>query len=304
MNKLIPPFPEFDNILYDYKPKLLSELTNFGSEISELSLGILYGYRESLKFRVTKIYNNICVYGIIDNIPSFLQPIGDNKFADTIDLCLNYLKKTYGKGRIHAVPKNKVAIFRNNSKYHISDDRNNYDYIYKTTDLINLKGTKFHSKRNFVIQFKKRYRYEFRELKTVSQIEECIKLQKKWSDAKDCYENSSLMMENKCTIELLQNFHKLNLLGGILLIDGTIQGFTISESVIKSTAMVHIEKANVDFRGIYQVINQLFCENFLKQYEFVNREQDLGFHGLRKAKLSYNPVFMIEKYNIEPRLFS
>lgn len=85
-------------------------------------------------------------------------------------------------------------------------------------------------------------------------------------------------------------------MGGAIRIDGKMQALTVGGQLNLDTAVVHIEKANTNFRGLYQAINNEFCRNMPDSTEFVNREEDMGIPNLRKAKLSYKPVKMIEKY--------
>lgn len=94
-------------------------------------------------------------------------------------------------------------------------------------------------------------------------------------------------------------FDQLNLMGGVILIDGNVEAFTIADKLNVNTALVvHIEKANTSIPELYSVINNEFCSHELNKFQFVNREQDLGLDGLRRAKMSYNPFKLIEKYKI------
>jgi len=99
-------------------------------------------------------------------------------------------------------------------------------------------------------------------------------------------------------MEVLKNFSSLSCIGGLLRIDGKVQGITVASRLNDSTALVHIEKANASYKGIYQVINNVFVNEMLGEFAFVNREQDVGVEGLRKAKLSYYPHHMVEKHMI------
>jgi len=96
-------------------------------------------------------------------------------------------------------------------------------------------------------------------------------------------------------MEMLTNFGKLSAIGGVLKIDGQVEGFTIAGELNSNTVVVYVEKANHDFKGIYQALNNLFVKKSLIKYTYINREQDVGDEGLRKAKLSYRPVFLVEK---------
>jgi hypothetical protein len=98
--------------------------------------------------------------------------------------------------------------------------------------------------------------------------------------------------------EALTHFERLRVKGGAILIDGKIEAFTLGEPLNPNTVVIHIEKANSAYEGLYTLINQAFLENEWPEYTYVNREQDLGEEGLRKSKESYFPHHMINKYAI------
>jgi len=184
------------------------------------------------------------------------------------------------------------------SEFIIVEDRENWDYVYLRDDLVNLAGRKYDGKRNQIKKFKNTYPgFEFIAIEG-KVIKECIDFQKKWCDMKPCKDDISLINENTAVMEILKNYEKLPVTGAMLKIDGAVHGFTIAGELNPETAVVHIEKANHEFKGIYQAINQMFCEEFLGKFKFINREQDLGNEGLRKAKMSYYPHHMVEKYII------
>ena len=124
-----------------------------------------------------------------------------------------------------------------------------------------------------------------------------------WCDIRDCFtpENLSLAEEHAAVIETLDSFRELSLRGGVILIDGNIEAFTIGEPLNRETFVIHFEKANPRIIGLYQAINQEFCRTIADEYRFVNREQDLGEPGLRRAKESYCPDHLVEKYIVRIR---
>jgi hypothetical protein len=109
------------------------------------------------------------------------------------------------------------------------------------------------------------------------------------------------MAEDMAVYEALKHFEKLEIQGGAILIDSKVQAFSLGELLNPDTAVIHIEKANPEFTGIYAAINQMFCWEAFAHVKYVNREQDLGVEGLRKAKQSYYPDHMVEKFVVTPR---
>ena len=96
----------------------------------------------------------------------------------------------------------------------------------------------------------------------------------------------------------LADFQALELQGGVILINDRVEAFTCGELLNAATAVIHLEKANPEVRGLYAVINQQFCQQAWAGVPFVNREQDLGEPGLRTAKMSYHPHHLVEKFRI------
>ena len=110
-----------------------------------------------------------------------------------------------------------------------------------------------------------------------------------------CEEDDSLSIEQVAINEALDNFNELKFTGGLLCVDDICVAYTFGEKLNSDTLVIHIEKANVEYEGSYQAINNLFLKECFADIKFVNREQDLGILGLRKAKESYKPYQMVKK---------
>jgi hypothetical protein len=179
-------------------------------------------------------------------------------------------------------------------KFMFTANRNYADYIYLRTDLANLTGKKFQSKRNHINRFGKMYSYEYVPL-SPEHIRECLRLEAEWCKTNHCEEQEGMLNERCAIIYALTHFEELGLSGGLLRVDGKIVAFTFGMPINGDTFGVHVEKAHTDFDGAYAVINCAFANHIPEQYTYVNREEDLGIEGLRKAKLSYQPVIILEK---------
>ena len=174
-------------------------------------------------------------------------------------------------------------------------ERDYFDYIYLREDLALLKGKKFQSKRNHINNFKKRYEYEYAPI-TPELIPQCLKLECKWYKANETEDDAEdLNFERISMTYALNHYDELGLLGGALLVDGKVIAFTFGAQINHDTFGVHVEKADVNYEGAYTVINQEFASRLPEEFVYVNREEDLGIPGLRQAKLSYNPVILLEK---------
>ena len=179
-------------------------------------------------------------------------------------------------------------------KFRHHKNRDFFDYLYSRRELMELKGKDFQAKRNHVNRFKRSYQYRYEPL-TRELIPKCIELEEKWCKKHDCEDEESLTLERIALTKALTHFEALSLLGGVLWVGDEIVAFTYGAPITQDTFGVHIEKANTEMDGAYNVINQEFARHIPEQYTYLNREEDLGLPGLRKAKLSYRPVMLLEK---------
>lgn len=176
--------------------------------------------------------------------------------------------------------------------------REHYDYIYSSKDLIELAGRKFHAKRNYINTFIRNYEFSYEEI-TPERTPECLEMAERWCRAHRCQDDMSLTAEATAVREVLTNFEALHVKGGIIRINGGVEAFSVGELLNSHTAVVHIEKADPEIRGLYAIINQQFCQHAWHDVPFVNREQDLGEAALREAKLSYQPDHLVEKFRVD-----
>lgn len=185
-------------------------------------------------------------------------------------------------------------------RFEIEYDRDAADYIYESEKLATLSGKKLHGKRNHINKFKSVYedRWSY-ETMTEEHLEECFQMALKWRNDNGCNDDEEKNAEMCVTLNSLRLFKELGLIGGVLKIDGKVAAFTLGEPVCSDTFVVHIEKAYADIQGAYPMINQQFVEHECKDYQYINREEDTGAEGLRKAKLSYRPVFLVEKGTVK-----
>ena len=184
-------------------------------------------------------------------------------------------------------------------RFQFTADRDYADYVYLRSDLATLSGKKFQAKRNHINKFKSLFedRWSYESM-TKDNLEECFQMALKWRAENDCEDDDEKRGEMCVALNSLRLFEELHLTGGVLRIDGKVVAFTIGEPICEDTYVVHIEKAYADVQGAYTMINQQFVEHECMNYKYVNREDDTGAEGLRKAKLSYRPAFMVEKGDV------
>ncbi len=227
-------------------------------------------------------------------VPPFLKEC-DINFTEPLRKCEEYMMSTLGSFLIKGVTNEIKAQIEKDcpGRYRFEPDRINYEYVYLAEDLATLKGKKLHAKRNHINNLISQHAYEYRKY-TDNDYEACIALQEEWIHRKDDFTEGREELE--VIKRALQNIEKLDLKCGLLFVDGRLEGFSIGEG-FGDMAIIHIEKANADLEGAFPLINREFVRNEWSDMKYINREEDMGLEGLRKAKLSYNPVFLLEKYD-------
>ncbi|QIB70613.1 DUF2156 domain-containing protein [Aminipila butyrica] len=176
-------------------------------------------------------------------------------------------------------------------------DRPNYDYLYLKQDLIDLKGRTYHAKKNHLNYFLNNYQYEYVPL-TPDMLDTVMVFLEEFNARKNIapHEMNWLLMETNAMRDVVMNLNKLDYIAGAIVIDGKVEAFSIGGRLGEETVTVHVEKANSQIRGLYPAINNEFCKHLDDSVVYVNREEDMGIENLRKAKLSYKPVELVEKY--------
>lgn len=198
------------------------------------------------------------------------------------------------------VPETLALLWKKEmgDKIDLIEARGHWDYTYSVEELVNLKGNRFHKKKNHLNQFKKHYEYVY-SCMDADCVEEVLEMQKEWLDWREIEDSDPLMAENKAICRVLTNWDRMpGMMGGWIKIDGVMVAYTVAEPLNGKTVVIHFEKGRPGYRGIYQAINQMFLENEASRFDYVNREQDLDDPGLRKSKLSYHPVHFVKKYQI------
>ncbi|MBR6437576.1 MAG: DUF2156 domain-containing protein [Bacteroidales bacterium] len=184
-----------------------------------------------------------------------------------------------------------------NSQLSISVEpiRNQYDYIYRRTDLATLHGKHLNAKRNHIHRFRAEHPdFEYRPL-TPELFDECRRLTEIWQEDKNV--NVSITAERRVMETIFSNWDALDMIGGSIFVDGRMVAFTYGAAVTKDTFDVCVEKADRHVEGAFAIINQQFAEHLPEQYIYFNREEDMGIPGLRQAKLSYHPEILLT-YNV------
>lgn len=232
---------------------------------------------------------------------SYFFPIGEGNLEKAIEELSVYAK---GKGErliFRLTSRENMEKLKNlyGDRFSYKESRDSYDYIYLTEKMISLSGKKLHSKRNHLNYFIENYKYEYIRVQKEELLKECAVKADEWVRAKEKNKN---LFEAGAMQKYFENFFAFNQTGAVIKVDGEIVAMSFGERLNDDTALIQIELADENYRGAYQTINKLFCENEWSNLKYVNREEDMGIEGLRRAKQSYQPEFLVEKYFIEEEI--
>ncbi|MEX1329978.1 MAG: phosphatidylglycerol lysyltransferase domain-containing protein, partial [Desulfobacterales bacterium] len=224
-------------------------------------------------------------------------PVG---FWDRIDWRTRLIENGNRQSNFIRVPQQLAESWRTSlgELAFIEEERGHWDYLYAASDLAELKGNRYHKKKNLLNQFVKKYDYTYVPFEP-ELIEQAMAMQDDWCTWRDCESSDILSAENKSISRIFKSWDQLSgALGGAILVDGAMAAYTVAEALTNETVVIHFEKGNTRYKGIYQAINQMFIAHSARHFSLVNREQDLGDPGLRKAKQSYHPAEFLKKYRV------
>jgi hypothetical protein len=289
---IIPKYPDFRELEISDLNAVSEALRANPPVISELTFTNIYCWKELYKPQVS-LWNGfliLCSDCVLER--KFFVPIGAGNIRT---IMAELLKKR--NCLFFRVPEAVKSLFEGDPVYRIEFDADNSDYLFKTTDLITLPGRKYDGKRNLIKKFKSFYNYQYLKL-TSSHVDECFQFEEEWCAIKHCDSVEGLFKERRAIREMIAYCSEFGLVGGAIRVEGKICALAIGQRLNHNTLVMHALKANPTMAGLYQVICNEFLANEAREYELVNMEQDLGVEGLRKSKLSYHPVEMLNKYTI------
>ena len=234
-----------------------------------------------------------------DSDPFLFLPIGEGNLKKAVEKIIDKESKNMDilfKSVTEESAEKLKELFPD--KFEYIEERDRFDYLYSVKELIELSGKRFHKKKNQVNNFMKKYNWEYVGY-SGKEIEELLKLQYRWCEVNRCSEDIWLSNEEAGIIKSIENFEKLNFKAGAIKVEEEIVAFSFGEQVSSDTVVIHIEKGDSRFEGVYQMMNNLFLKEAFSDMIYVNREEDLGIEGLRQAKMSYNPIKLIKKIRVE-----
>lgn len=286
---IIPVWPEFAPISLEMRNELYPSLNLIKDGISEFSFSNLYLFRHTYGYRVSRVPGRTFIIEGAKNGKSFFYvpcALPDRETLAALMEGHDYLKNlSESQSAAHRCELEQWG-------YRVEEDRDNFDYLYLRTDLVELSGKAYHKKRNLVNAFLNSYSYEQKPLGK-DNVADAVTVLDEWCSSK------GIEGDYAAAREALEFYDILGMRGCVYYVDGLPAGWCLGEPLAKARMFaVHFEKALERFKGIYQFINQAFAQALPAYFKSVNREQDLGDEGLRQAKMTYRPSNFVKKYRV------
>ena len=287
---------QFEPINLEKQEDYLKMLSRCPQVASDYSFMNIWAWAED--YGLSWAWNDDCVW-IRQTRPKVLYwaPVGP--WYD-IDWGARLVEEPTGPTTFIRIPDKLVELWQTtfNNRATFEEERGHWDYVYAVSDLIDLRGNRFHKKKNLLNQFIKKYEYTYVPLEP-QLIGQAMAMQENWCTWRDCESSDVLAAENHAVYRVFENWEQLHgTLGGAIMVDGALVAYSVAEALTPQSIVIHFEKGDTQFKGIYQAINQMFLAHSARDFLTVNREQDLNDEGLRKSKLSYNPTELLRKSRV------
>lgn len=280
------------------KPLFESYISKSHQNGSECAFSNLFVWRDCYHIYWCVAHDFLLLKVKRNNVDFYIQPFGGRD--EDLPRLMQELKeehrgKPFEMHGIYDFTKERFERVMPGLTY--EEDRDNWDYVYLQEKLATLSGRKLHGQKNHYNAFVKAHPDFVYEPITMDNMMECLNFGERWCD-EHMAEDPSLLCEKYAIQEAFLSFEQLELRGGAIRFDGKIQAFSFGKKINDDTAVLHVEKARHDVRGLYTAITKEFAAHAWTDVKYLNREEDMGHPGLREAKQALHPEFMVKKYNV------
>jgi len=264
---------------------------------SECAFTNLFIWRDYYRTFWTEKYGFLIIKVTCEDETYYLQPFG-GRDEDLPLLIRDLHEDSGGPFMFHGIYECSLErLSKLGCEEEFTEARDMWDYVYLREDLANLSGRRYHGQKNHYNNFvKENPGYVF---ETINQenYAECLNFGEEWCQER-MKEDKSVYWELRAMQEAFVNFRALGLRGGAIRINGKIEAMGFGKSINGICADLNVEKANPQIRGLYAAINKECAEKIWADMKYLNREEDMGHEGLRRAKEALHPAFMVKKYNL------
>lgn len=291
--------PELDDL--QWISQLSEDKHYMGSDVSYANI---YFLKEKYDIKIC-FYKNFVLRKYTGNVGrnGFGFPIGHGNTAEVLSILKEYCMNEGEEFEFCLLDVRQKEIIEKEfpDMFEFYSTQDNSDYIYMQQDLSTLKGRRFHKKKNHVSRFRNKYPdYRFEKI-TEDNKYDALETAMEWQKEHNADNDYLKSLEYRSIVSAVENYNEMKLFGGIIYVDSIPVAMTIASAINSGICDVHFEKSygNYANNGGYAAINMEFASCY-GEYEYINREEDVGIEGLRKAKMSYHPAIILNKYCAEP----
>lgn len=290
---------KFRRIELSDKNRARELLEKSGFRGCEYTFGNNFVWRDVYKVEVCFFEDFYFVKQLDSDDTRFLYPAGAGNVERAVGLIAEYCRENGLKPRLLANKEKAAEITALFPDYTAEPMRDFYDYVYLADDLADLKGKKYHAKRNHLNRFYEN-NWSFEPI-TADNLAECAELNERWCEENLDVDDKGKLEEQIVVHQSFEHYEELGYYGGLVRVDGVCEAFAFGERSAENCFVVHVEKASRKYQGAYAAINRELVNSLGGKFTYINREDDAGSENLRKAKLSYYPAFMEEKFFVTRR---
>ncbi len=302
---MIPQFPQFKQLELEDK-EAIESITSSYPPYSDYNFVSIYSYNTDNSAQISLLNDNLVVkFPHYISTQAFYSFFGTNNIVETATTLLQFAKEKKDDTTLQLIPE--VSILADpllQEKFIVEEDIDNFDYVLSVQGLSHLEGKEYAVKRNFVNRFIKKYPHHVAKELDVADTDihkEIHDLFQLWGQNGNKTEDESAN-ELKAITRLLDAASHFQLFSLGIYVDEKLIAFSINELVQEKYAVIHFEKADISYEGVFQYMKHITAKMLgEKEYVFINYEQDLGLEGLRKAKQSYHPVSFLKKFIIKEK---
>lgn len=289
--------------------KLEDYYVSYHTEVHDLNLTNLFIWHKRHNLHYLEMHGYV-VYVYYPENPfscTFSEPVGDYADEKALLEVITQLFDISDQSGIqlsfrHVSERFKLFLEKHLYPFKAVALEDDFDYVYLAEELAHLSGNRFHKKKNHLNQFNKTYTTTSEIVPiTVLNALDALDVAQKWCYENGCEGSNDLCFEFQGIQDLMHNWETLSnrgVVGQIIYVAGQPQAMTIAEPLNSDMFLIHIEKARTGFNGIYAAINHAMANVAWPTYTYINREQDMGIEGMRKAKRSYHPHHLVKKYDL------
>jgi len=289
---------------HDFKPVTLADRAFFEHHYakypqthSDNTFTNMVCWNEIAQYRYAYVNGNVIIASTIAGVTRFRPPIGPRD-PDLLKDVIRFAKENGDEPPIVLIdPETAKWMKEIDPSLTIVPDRKHFEYVYRASDLANLPGGNYVKIRSQLNKFRKNCSHTVEHI-TVDNRNEVMEFLVKWCEWKGCENDLVLAHEKEAVFFAIDHFAELPLRGVLIRVDSQVAAISLFERLNENTALVHFEKGLPDCEGIYKAINAETAKVLVDEVEFINRESDLGVHGLREAKMRYHPHHMVEVWSL------